>query len=39
MKHLSPKSNTVMKYLGTDEEYHYADANDVFVSFLSFLYD
>lgn len=29
MKHLSPKSITVMKYLGADGEYHYAEANDV----------
>ena len=29
MKQLSPKSITVMKYLGTDGEYHYAEANDV----------
>lgn len=29
MKHLSPKSITVMKYLGTDEEYHYVEVNDI----------
>ena len=29
MKHLSPKSITVMKYLGTDGEYHYVEANDI----------
>ena len=29
MKQLSTKSITVMKYLGTDGEYHYVDANDV----------
>ena len=27
MKQLSPKSITVMKYLGTDGEYHYVEAN------------
>ena len=29
MKHLSPKSITVMKYLGTDGEYHYAIVDDI----------
>ena len=29
MKQLSPKSITVMKYLGTDGEYHYVEANDI----------
>ena len=29
MEHLSPKSITVMKYLGTDGEYHYVEANDI----------
>lgn len=29
MKHLPPKSITVMKYLGTDGEYHYVEANDI----------
>ena len=29
MKHLSPKSITVMKYLGTDGEYHYAMVDDI----------
>lgn len=29
MKHLSPKSITVMKYLGTDGECHYVEANDI----------
>ena len=29
MKHLSPKSITVMKYLGTDGEYHYTEASDI----------
>ena len=29
MKHLSPKSITVMKYLGTDGEHHYIEANDI----------
>ncbi len=28
MKHLSPKSITVMKYLGTDEEYHFVIVDD-----------
>lgn len=29
MKHLPPKSITVMEYLGTDGEYHYVEANDI----------
>ena len=29
MKQLSPKSITAMKYLGTDGEYHYVEANDI----------
>lgn len=29
MKQLSPKSITVMKYLGTDREYHYAMVDDI----------
>lgn len=29
MKQLSPKSITVMKYLGTDGEYHYAMVDDI----------
>ena len=29
MKQLSPKSITVMKYLGTDGEYHYAIVDDI----------
>lgn len=29
MKHLSSKSITVMKYLGTDGECHYVESNDV----------
>lgn len=29
MKQLSPKSITIMKYLGTDGEYHYVEANDI----------
>ena len=29
MKHLSPKSITVMKYLGADGECHYVEANDI----------
>ncbi len=29
MKHLPLKSITVMKYLGTDGEYHYVEANDI----------
>lgn len=29
MKHLSPKSITVMEYLGTDGECHYVEANDI----------
>ena len=29
MKYLSPKSITVMKYLGTDGECHYVEANDI----------
>ncbi len=29
MKHLSPKSITVMKYLGTDGEYHFAMVDDI----------
>ncbi len=29
MKQLSPKSITVMKYLGTDGECHYVEANDI----------
>lgn len=28
MKHLSPKSITVMKYLGTDGEYHFVMVDD-----------
>lgn len=28
MKHLSPKSITVMKYLGTDGEYHFVIVDD-----------
>jgi hypothetical protein len=29
MKQLSPRSITVMKYLGIDGEYHYVEANDI----------
>lgn len=29
VKQLSPKSITVMKYLGTDGECHYVEANDI----------
>ncbi len=29
MKHLSPKSITVMKYLGTDGEYHFVMVDDI----------
>ena len=29
MKHLSPKSITVMKYLGTDGEYRYVIVDDI----------
>lgn len=29
MKHLSPKSITVMKYLGTDGEYHFVIVDDI----------
>lgn len=29
MKHLSPKSITVMKYLGADGEYHFVMVDDI----------
>ena len=29
MKHLAPKSITVMKYLGTDGDYHYVMVDDI----------
>lgn len=34
MKHLSPKSITVMKYLGTDGEYHFVMVDDTQLSSL-----